>query len=187
MPNEWVSPEVRATCYKNRDTVDAEGQPRNICHHIDFNHDNNDPDNLIFLSVNEHNSVHANDRRGDYWDRVSKSMSIAKTGEKNAMYGKHHTEETKQKMSAAQKGRSWWNNGEINIMADECPDGFVKGMLRHKQHNTKPVWNKGKTGYSCKHPNRRKNLHWYNNGTDNIMSESCPDGYKPGKLKKSSY
>ena len=184
MPDEWVSPEVRATCYKNRDTFDADGHPRTICHHIDFNHNNNDPDNLIFLSINEHNSVHANNRSAEYRERLSNTMSEVKKGAGNAMYGKHHTEETKQKMSAAQKGRSWWNNGEINIMADTCPEGFVKCMLRHKQHNTKPVLNKGKTGYTCPHPNRRKNLHWYNNGTDNIMSEQCPDGYTPGKLQK---
>jgi len=144
MPNEWVLPEVRATCYKNRDTVDDKGQPRNICHHIDFNHNNNDPENLIFLSESEHNTVHANDRRGDYWDRVSKSMSIAKTGEKNAMYGKHHSEETKCKISKSnvgkkrsdetklkqslrRKGKHWFTNGVINKFDYVCPEGFVKG------------------------------------------------------------
>lgn len=146
MPNEWVSLEVRATCYKNRDTVDDEGQPRNICHHIDFNHNNNDPENLIFLSESEHNKVHANDRRGDYWDRVSKSMSIAKTGEKNAMYGKKHSAETKEKMSVTQlchfvsdetkekqskvkKGRHWFNNGIRSVLTYECPPGFTRGRI----------------------------------------------------------
>ena len=146
MPNEWVSPEVRATCYNNRDTVDAEGQPRNICHHIDFDHNNNDPENLIFLSVSEHNKVHANDRRGDYWDRVSKSMSIAKTGEKNAMYGKKHSAETKEKMSKSQlghfvsdesrekmslkkKGRHWFNDGVHSVLTYECPPGYTCGRI----------------------------------------------------------
>ena len=144
MPSEWVSPEVRATCYKNRDTVDAEGQPRNICHHIDFNHNNNDPENLIFLSASEHNKVHANDRRGDYWDRVSKTMSEVKKGAGNAMYGKHHSEETKCKIrtsnvgkkrsdetklkqSLRRKGKHWFTNGVINKYDYECPEGFVKG------------------------------------------------------------
>ena len=27
------------------------------------------------------------------------------------------------------KGRHWYNNGEINIMAKECPPGFMPGML----------------------------------------------------------
>lgn len=146
MPNEWVSLEVRETCYKNRDTVDAEGQPRNICHHIDFNHNNNDPENLIFLSVSEHNKAHANDRRGDYWDRVSKSMSEVKKGVGNAMYGRHHSEETKCKIrksnvckkrsdetklkqSLRRKGKHWFTNGVTNKFDYECPEGFVKGRI----------------------------------------------------------
>lgn len=146
MPNEWVSLEVRATCYKNRDTVDELGNPRTIVHHIDFNHNNNDPDNLIFLSVYEHNKVHANDRKGDYWDRVSKTMSEVKKGVGNAMYGRHHSEETKCKIrksnvgktrsdetklkqSLRRKGKHWFTNGVTNKFDYECPEGFVNGRF----------------------------------------------------------
>ena len=47
---------------------------------------------LIFLTKNEHASLH-------------------NTGEKNHMYGKHHSEETKKKQSEAQRGPHSWNVG----------------------------------------------------------------------------
>lgn len=169
MPHMFVSNEVRATCYKQKDTCDANGNPRTVVHHIDFNHDNNDPENLIWLSSYEHNKLHANARKRDYWDRVAKSMTEVKKGAGNAMYGKRHSDETKTKMSAVQKGHA-------------CSD-----TTRHRlsmSHQGKTPWNKGKTGYQCPHPNRRTNLHWYNNGVDNVMTDKCPDGYKPGKIQK---
>ena len=48
--------------------------------------------------------------------------------------GKHFSEEHKRKLREAHKGKMkgkhWYNNGEINIRAKECPEGFVPGMLR---------------------------------------------------------
>lgn len=51
MPNKFVDKEIRALCYKQRDTFDANGNPRTMCHH---NHDNNDQENLIFVSADEY-------------------------------------------------------------------------------------------------------------------------------------
>lgn len=136
MPNEWVSPEVRATCYKNRDTVDAERQQRNICHHIDFNHNNNDPENLIFLSESEHNKVHANDRRGDYWDRVSKSMSEAKKLNPTRYWkNKNLSEDHRQKISDSLKGNTPWNKGlKTGIVTSDETKAKLSARLkgRHK-------------------------------------------------------
>ena len=82
---------------------------------------NRPADELIFLTSREHNAF----KKGKY------------TGEKNSFYGKHHTEESKRKNAEAHKGKNiwtkgkrWFNNGEINIRAKECPEGFVPGMLR---------------------------------------------------------
>lgn len=136
MPNEWVSPEVRATCYKNRDTVDAAGQPRNICHHIDFNHNNNDPENLIFLSVSEHNKVHANDRRGDYWDKVSKTMSeVKKLNPIRYWKNKNLSEDHRQKISDSLKGNTPWNKGlKTGIVTSDETKAKLSASLkgRHK-------------------------------------------------------
>lgn len=49
------------------------------------------------------------------------------------MKGKCQSEETKMKMSMAKKGKHWYNNGIENVFAFECPEGFVKGMLRRSK------------------------------------------------------
>ena len=46
--------------------------------------------------------------------------------------GKHLSEEHKNKVAEANIGMHFFNNGEINIRAKECPDGFVTGMLKRK-------------------------------------------------------
>ena len=57
--------------------------------------------------------------------------------------GRHHSEESKEKNRLAHLGKPsrnkgkklgsngthWYNNGEINVKAKECPEGFVKGRL----------------------------------------------------------
>lgn len=52
------------------------------------------------------------------------------------MEGKHHSEEAKKGKPSWNKGKKlgsngthWYNNGEINVKAKECPEGFVKGRL----------------------------------------------------------
>lgn len=44
--------------------------------------------------------------------RISSSMKGKYLGEQNPFYGKHHSEQTKQKMSEARKGRTSWNKGK---------------------------------------------------------------------------
>lgn len=43
--------------------------------------------------------------------------------------GKKFSEEHRNKISEIQKGKHWYNNGEINKFCYECPDGFAPGML----------------------------------------------------------
>ena len=66
---------------------------------------------------------------------VRKKISEANRGEKNAMYGKKHTEETKQKIGEKNrenmKGKLWWNNGQIEKRGVECPgDGWERGRIK---------------------------------------------------------
>lgn len=120
---------------------------------------NRPPEELIYLTTAEHNSLHkkgnTNTLGRHHSEESKKKMSLAKKGmyvdEKNPFYGKTHSEETrrrlsevaknmseeaKKKIGAAQigntnvRGTKWFNNGEINIRAKECPLGFVPGMLK---------------------------------------------------------
>lgn len=96
------------------------------------------------------------------------------------------------------------------MLAETCPEGFVKGMII----NARP-WNKGKIGiYSvetrrnmgaknkgnsytkgCKLSEQRKqklrevNLgikggHWWTNGVINVVCFKCPEGFFAGKTHK---
>lgn len=62
------------------------------------------------------------------------NISDSHKGPKNPMYGKHPSEETRAKLRVAHKdvnkGKHFYNDGEICIRAYECPKGFKPGMLR---------------------------------------------------------
>ena len=106
-------------------------------HHLDENKMNNSLSNLVYLTSSEHAKLHMK-------------------GNKN-MFGKHHSEETKRRMSGVAKGRTlseetklkmreshkgkntwsanliWINNGVISKMVkcnEEIPTGFIRGRLK---------------------------------------------------------
>ena len=83
---------------------------------------------LIFLPTSEHMSLHRKGKPKS--EEHKKKLSEARKGEKNPFYGKTHSEETRKKWSEARKEMRWYNNGKINTMAKECPEGFVPGRLR---------------------------------------------------------
>ena len=94
---------------------------------------------LIFMKHGEHTQLHQKGGSNPMYGRhhsedTRKKMREARkgkrTGEDNPFYGKHHSEETRKKWSEARKGNRWFNNGKINTMAKECPEGFVPGILR---------------------------------------------------------
>ena len=73
-------------------------------HHIDGNRDNNDPLNLQMVTPEEHAQIHL--ERGDPWFNGKKWIQ----GPKKSNIGRKHSEETKRKMSEAQKGRRHTEN-----------------------------------------------------------------------------
>ena len=135
----------------------------------------------------------------------------------NLEKGKIFSKETRMKISEAVRGdknhnygKYWFNNRIKNVLAETCPEGFVKGMII----NAKP-WNKGKKNiYSAetrrkmgvknkgnlyskgrklseqqKQKIREFNLgikkgHWWTNGIINVVCFECPEGFRPGRIQK---
>ena len=48
-----------------------------------------------------------------------------------------NTEEMKKRMSKVNKGRQWFNNGEMSIMRFECPEGFIPGRIYQRKKEGK--------------------------------------------------
>lgn len=105
-------------------------------------------DELIFLTRSEHWSLHNKYEHNPMYGKKHSVEAINKMSEahKNiseetrkkmseAKKGKHVSEETRNKMSEAKKGNTntkgmhWFNNGKVNKLCYECPDGFVTGKL----------------------------------------------------------
>ena len=110
---------------------------------------NRPPEELIFLTESEHNAFkkgkqfseeHKNRLSEAHKGKRLSEETKKKIGEKSKgnkyFLGKKHSDEAKKKMSEVHKGKNiwtkgmhWYNDGEINIRAKECPDGFVPGRL----------------------------------------------------------
>ena len=93
---------------------------------------------LIFLTKAEHRSLHNTLKfkgKTSHWKGKHRSeetrikMSEAQKGNKNRL-GKTCSEETKLKISFTKKGHCWFNNGTITVRAKSCPEGFVRGRLK---------------------------------------------------------
>ena len=91
---------------------------------------------LIFLTRAEHNKLH---KKGNSYMLGKHHTEEAKRKMREKAKGRLHTEETKKKIGEANKGnaaikdRHWYNNGKINIMAYECPEGFTPGRIPWKK------------------------------------------------------
>ena len=86
-----------------------------------------------------HKGKHLSEETKNKMSKALKGHSFSKEHKNKISEAlKCHTvsEETKKRISEKSKGntntkgRHWYNNGKINVMSKECPDGFVPGMLK---------------------------------------------------------
>ena len=101
---------------------------------------------LIFLTTSEHQFLHHKGKHPS--EESKKKMGEASKGKKFSEehkkklseawdYDKHFNEEARRRISETLKGKNiwskcthWYNNGKINTMAKECPQGFVPGRIK---------------------------------------------------------
>lgn len=117
---------------------------------------------LIFLTTREHNAF----KKGKY------------TGEKNPMYGKHHSEEAKKKNAYSHKGKHL--SEETKNKISEANKGEKHPM--YGKHHTAEA--RRKMAEAAKGNTKVRGTRWFNNGKINIRAKECPDGFTPGQLRK---
>jgi hypothetical protein len=112
-----------------------------------------------------------------------KKFSEKMSKENNPRFGKEVNNETRNKISEANKKfynshtMEWYNNGleEKPIeVGNPIPNGFIKGRL--------PMLKESKE--KQRESMLKKNLKWYNNGIEELRSSIQPEGYSLGRLKK---
>ena len=123
---------------------------------------------------------------GEYYNRPACELIFLTKSEHMRLHhlGKHHSEETRKKMSEANKGE---NNPRFGK-----PSAF-KGK-HHSAETRKKMSesNKGKNhpffGKHHSEKTRRKlskasiGKHWYNNGVVSVLTRECPDGFVKGRI-----
>lgn len=123
------------------------------------------------------------------------------------------SEETKQKISESKKGREPWNKGKTGIYSDETlrKIGEKSRGRKHTEDEKHKISDslkgeknpnygkhlneeqKQKMSESHKNPSEdtrkkmrqsQRELHWFNNGIEEIKAFECPEGFFPGRIKK---
>lgn len=127
-----------------------------------------EPGELIFLRKEEHSGnpdIHISYKRAK---------------------GRKASEETKRKQSKARKGRTPWNKGlKGQIAWNKGKKGF-----KHSEE-AKQKMSESRKGHSVSEETKTKisdskrGKHWFNNGVVCICCFECPDGFVPGRLRRS--
>ena len=117
-------------------------------HHLDENKMNNSLSNLVYLTHSEHMKIHME-------------------GKNHPFYGKHHSEEAKQKISKAMKN-----------MSDETKKKMSKSHKGKTLSEETKIKLKGKNTWTS-------NTIWVNNGviSKRAKCDEIPEGFVRGRLK----
>jgi hypothetical protein len=148
-------------------------------------------------------SVQELKEQGLYFNRPASELIFLKHTEHTRMHGKLSPHSSHVPWN---KGLSYYNNGQIEIQTEECPNGFIRGRLpRNKEwsrrisegrlNNLKPITEETREklrishlGYKISNETKKKlsesskGRKWYNNGIVNKFERYCPEGFVPGKL-----
>lgn len=119
---------------------------------------------LIFLTQSAHNKVHKTGVH--HSEETRKKISEAEKGERNYNFGKHLSEDTRRKISEAEKGK----------LVSEITRKKLSKASKGRYHTEE-----SKKKMSKSH----KGKHFWNNGVVCVRTEKCPEGFTLGMLKRS--
>lgn len=141
--------------------------------------------------------------QGLYYNRPANELIFITHSEHTAMHGKFRCVN---KGSPANKGKHYFNNGKVEIFANECPEGFVKGRLPRNEQWSKRISKSRLANPIPQTPellSKLRNSHlgkelseqareklsesskgrkFFNNGVINVFVKECPEGFIPGRL-----
>ena len=133
------------------------------CHHRLETHTSDGKRRLIDITRGELRAL------GMYYNRPASELIFMKHGEHASLH--KPSEETKKKMSEANKGKHL--SEETKLKISEANKGKKRSEETRKKISEakkgKNIWIKGR--------------HWFNNGKINIRAKECPEGFVPGMLK----
>lgn len=125
-------------------------------------------------------------------DKLKKHFSELYSGSGNPMYGrsaiqemdeqtlKEYKENMSKKLSSVERTDSWNKNISKSL----------KGKEKSKEH-IEHIKTSMKNSDKCKKQIKKladahRGKHWFNNGEENVLDFECPEGFKKGKLQKST-
>ena len=130
---------------------------------------NRPAEELVFMTTKEHRQLHTKCKQGYWKDKI------------NPMYGKHHSAETRKKISEAMKGRPGPNKGKH--LSEYTRKKLSEAHKGKQAGENNPMYGKHHSLSSIqKMSDAKKGKHWFNNGKTNIRAKECPEGFVPGRL-----
>ena len=102
--------------------------------------------------------------------------------------GKHHSEETRKKMSEANKGENNPRFGKPSAFKGKHHSAETrKKMSESNNGKNHPLFGKHlsdetKKKISASKKGRHLGKHWYNNGVVSVLARECPDGFVKGRI-----
>ena len=117
-----------------------------------------------------------------YYNRKACELIFLTKAEHRKLHfkGKHHSEDTRRKMSESHNGHSV--SEETRRKISEAKKGKPSHM-KGKHHSEESLRKMSESHKGHPPTKGSKGMHWYNNGKVNAYAYECPEGFVKGRLK----